>query len=122
MKIIYRTTQNEIDLALDQGKVLLKDLPGLLRQMKQVATDLRVVEYDQHRGDGVSEREYKDIQKRYGKLIDTIVKTSAAGRCRRLHAAFAEIEHSSYLIEEEIEKASPGRVANRYAYRLSIRD
>jgi hypothetical protein len=32
--------------------------------MKQVAKDLRVVEYDYHRGDGVPEREYKAMAKR----------------------------------------------------------
>jgi hypothetical protein len=124
MKREYETTQNKIDLALGQGKALLKDLPGLLQQMKQVATDLRVVEYDQHRGDGVSEREYKDIQKRFGKLINALVKTSAEGRCRVLQTAFSEIEHSSYLIEDELlearGRASYGKVANRYAQAIEV--
>lgn len=120
----YENTQAEIDLAVDQGKALLKDLPGLLQQMKQVATDLRVVEFDQHRGDGVSEWEFKGIQKRFGKLIDAIAKSSAEGRCRVLQTAFSEIEHTSYIVEAELLEAaisaSPNRIAARYAQVIEV--
>ena len=128
----YKNTQAEIDLALDQGKALLKDLPGLLQQMKQVATDLRLVESDQHQhsNDGIRERssrmvqEYKAIQKRFGNLTDAIAKTAVAGRARVLHTAFAEIDHSAYLVEEALLEAtllaSPNRIAARYAQAIEV--
>ena len=123
-KYVYRTTQNEIEVALTEGKALLQDLPGLLRQMKQVATDLEAA--GNHM---ISAREHEDTQKRFEKLIDAITKTSAAGRSRRLHAAFAEVEHSAHIIEESLvhaaemdemrrQSVSPGRVARRYTQAL----
>jgi hypothetical protein len=121
MKREYENTQREIGIAIRQSEELMKFIPSLLKDLKQSQKDLSVVEYDAHRGDGVSEREYKAIQKRFENLVNKIAKTGVRRRCRLLREAYEEIEESSYLVVEEIEKASPGRVANRYAYRLSIR-
>ncbi len=122
MNQTYQTTQQEIEIALRQGGLLLKVLPGLLRELKQAAKDLRVVEYDYHRGDGVSVREYKAIEKRYEKIAATFANSGVRSQCRLLREAFEHIEETSYLITEEIEKASPGRVARRYAAAPNLRE
>lgn len=120
MNVVYQNTQTEFAIAVKQGEALLKALPALLRKMKQVETDLRVVEYDHHRGDGVSEREYMAIAKRYEELFDVLIKSRAKMRCKMLYDAFDHIEDTFNLMEDHFtlpDLGAPSRVARRYANR-----
>ena len=115
MNRAYETVQRELGLSIKHSEALLKILPDALRRMKQVEKDLRVVEYDYHRGDGVSEREYKAILKRWEDFTNGFWDFSST--IYNLSHSVEDLNHSSYAVEGEIEKASPGRVAHRYASR-----
>ena len=118
MNRAYETVQHELGNSIAYSEVLLKALPSALRQMKQIEKDLRVVEYDYHRGDGVSEKEYKAILKRWEDFTNGFWKLQST--IYKLSQSVQDLNHSSYAVEGEIEKASPGRVARRFAMNRAL--